>query len=64
MTKSFSQSDLFSENQFGFPKNRSYITAIIKVTEYIREQLDKKCKGHHRFLDLEKAFDTIVQSTT
>ena len=59
MTNFFSQSDLFSENQFGFPKKRSYITAINKVTEYIREQLDKKCKGHLRFLDLEKAFDTI-----
>ena len=57
----FSQSDLFSGNQYVFQKTRSRIIAIIEVTKYIREQLDKKVKDTFVSLILKK---NLKQSTT
>ena len=50
------------KTQMVFWKNQPGINALIGVTEYIREQLDKKSKGHLCFLDLKRAFDTIGQN--
>ena len=58
MTKSFSQCDFLSKNQYDFRKNRSCINAIVEVKDYLREQLDKKYERHFCFLDIQKAFDT------
>ena len=45
--------------QFGFRPKMSCVHAIVKVTEYIREQIDKKMTGQACFIDLKKAFDTL-----
>ena len=35
------------------------VQAIVKVTEYLREKIDKKMTGQASFIDLKKAFDTL-----
>ena len=47
--------------QFGFRPEMSCVQAIVKVTEYIREQIDKKMTGQACIIDLKKAFDTLNQ---
>ena len=49
---------LFS-NQFGFRKNNSTSTALIQITEKIKESIDKSKYGCGIFIDLRKAFDTV-----
>ena len=44
MTNFSSQVGLFSENQHGFQKNRSWVKAIIEVTKLIQEQLNNYVK--------------------
>ena len=46
-----------SIGQFGYRKQISTIDAILKSTEQIRLELNKKITG--AFLDLSKAFDSI-----
>ena len=52
---------LFS-NQFGFGKNISTSTALIQITEKIKESIDKSKYGCGIFIDLRKAFDTVNHS--
>ena len=52
---------LFS-NQFGFRKNNSTSTALIQITEKIKESIDKSKYGCGIFIDLRKAFDTVNHS--
>ena len=52
---------LFS-NQFGFRKNNSTSTALIQITEKIKESIDKSKYGCEIFIDLRKAFDTVNHS--
>ena len=39
----------------------SCVQAIVKVTEYLREQIDKKMTGQACIIDLKKAIDTLNQ---
>ena len=61
MTIFFHRVALFRKANMVFGKNRSTINAIIEVTEYLPEQLDKNCKVLDKLclLDLKKEFDTI-----
>ena len=50
---------LLSASQFGYRKQISTIDAILKSTEQIRLELNKKKNVTGAFLDLSKAFDSI-----
>ena len=49
---------IYYEKQFGFQKKRSCVSALIKLTEFIREGWDEKLVGRSCLVDLKKAFDT------
>lgn len=51
--------DILSHHQYGFREGRSTEDAILKLTSYIYDSLDKKIPTISIFLDLSKAFDTI-----
>ena len=51
--------NILFENQFGFRKHKSTIHALIKITEEIRESIEKNKYGCGIFIDLRKAFDTV-----
>ena len=46
------------QNQFGFRKNNSTTSALLQITEKIKETIDNKKYGCGIFIDLSKAFDT------
>ena len=48
-----------SPKQFGFQKGKSTLDAIICLTEYIYNNLNKKHHTLSIFVDLRKAFDTV-----
>ena len=50
---------LLSASQFGYREQNSTIDAILKSTEQIRLELNKKKKVTGAFLDLSKVFDSI-----
>ena len=51
--------NILYSKQFGFRKNNSTIDALIKITDKIRESVDKGKYGCGIFIDLRKAFDTV-----
>ena len=51
------ESNIIYELQFGFRQNFS--TALINLTETIRQALDEEYIGCGIFVDLQKAFDTF-----
>ena len=51
--------NILYNKQFGFRKNNSTIDALIKITDKIRESVDKGKYGCGIFIDLRKAFDTV-----
>ena len=51
--------NLIYDLQFGFQQKYSTSHALIHVTNKIREQLDKGKFGYGRFVDFQKAFDTV-----
>ena len=51
--------NILYSKQFGFRKNNSTIDALIKITDKIRESIDKGKYGCGIFIDLRKAFDTV-----
>ena len=53
---------LLSLNQYGFRPKKSCIHAIAKITEYIRDSIDRKKTGQACFVDLSKAYNTIDHS--
>ena len=53
------ENNILYNKQFGFRKNNSTIEALIKITENIRESIDKGKFGCDIFIDLRKAFDTV-----
>ena len=55
----FERKHLFSEAQFGFRKNKSTKTALIKFINNIQQTLDNGSKTAAIYLDLKKAFDTV-----
>ena len=62
MNSFFTKNNLFSSNQFGFRSKRSCSHAIAEVTDYIRNEIDKRGSGIACFIDLKKAFDTLDHS--
>ena len=59
ITSFLEREQLLSASQFGYRKPISTIDAILKSTEQIRLELNKKKKVTGAFLDLSKAFDSI-----
>ena len=51
--------NILYSKQFGLRKNNSTIDALIKITDKIRESVDKGKYGCGIFIDLRKAFDTV-----
>ena len=51
--------NILYSKQFGFRKNNSTVNALIKITEKIKEYIDKGKYGCGIFIDLRKAFDTV-----
>ena len=52
----------FTENQFGFRKNKSTSSALTTVLDDVIGQLNRSETGIVAFLDFQKAFDTINHS--
>ena len=61
ITSFLEREHLLSASQFGFRKQISTIDAILKSTEQIRLELNRKKNVTGAFLDLSKAFDSINQ---
>lgn len=55
----FETNNLFSPNQFGFRKNCSTTHALMSLTDYIYESIDKDKVCPIIMLDLQKAFDSV-----
>ena len=53
------RNQLFASSQFGFRSEKSCADAIMLVTEYMRDAIDKNSSGQACFIDLQKAFDTL-----
>ena len=51
---------LFSLMQFGFRSKRSYTHSISTIKEYFRTQIDNKLSSRASFIDVKKAFESIV----
>ena len=58
----FSKNKLISNFQSGFQPRRSCITALVKVSDDIREGFDEGKIGIIGFLDFSKAFDCVKHS--
>ena len=54
-----SQSDLLSDFQSGFLKKHSTETALVYLTDYILERMDRQMITGAVFIDLKKAFDLV-----
>ena len=54
------ESNIIYDLQFGFRQNFSTSHALINLTEKIRQALDEGYIGCSIFVDLQKAFDTVV----
>ena len=51
--------DLLSVNQSGFRKKHSTETAIVYLTDYILDHMDRQMSTGVVFIDLKKAFDLV-----
>ena len=51
--------NILFQNQFGFRKNNSTTSALLQITEKIKESIDNKKYGCGIFIDLSKTFDTV-----
>ena len=51
--------DLLSDFQSGFRKKHSTETAVVYLTDYILEQMDRQMITGAVFIDLKKAFDLV-----
>ena len=59
MVNFFNTNKLFSPMQFGFRAKHSCVHAIVSITDYMRDEIDKRNSGQACFLDLKKAFDSL-----
>ena len=53
------ESNLYSDNQHGFRKQRSCVTQLIEVLDDLTEMLDEGMDIDILYLDFRKAFDTV-----
>ena len=60
MQKVLSENNIIYDLQFGFRQNFSTAHALINLTENIRQALDEGYIGCEIFVDLQKAFDTLL----
>jgi hypothetical protein len=51
---------MLSEHQFGFRRNKSFEHAILELTDKISKAMDEGLYTIGIFLDLSKAFDTVL----
>ena len=51
--------DLLSDYQLGFRKKHSTETAVVYLTDYILEHMDRQMITWAVFIDLKKAFDLV-----
>ena len=51
--------DLLSDYQSGFRKKHSTETAVVYLTDYILEHMDRQMITGTVFIDLKKAFDLV-----
>lgn len=56
------ESNIISENQFGFIKNRGTSNALNFLSDFLYSNLDKSKPTIVAFIDLAKAFDTVDHS--
>ena len=54
------ENNLYSECQHGFRKKRSRVTQLIEVYDKITEMIDDGKSVDIMYLDLRKAFDSIL----
>ena len=59
MNSFFTKNDLISSIRLGFRSKRNGY-AIAEVTDYIRNEIDKRDSGIACFIDLKKDFDTLT----
>jgi hypothetical protein len=57
------QNKLLCENQFGFQAGYSTVHHLLKLTNYVANEINKKHYMVGIFLDLKKAFDTVPHRT-
>ena len=55
----FDDNNLLSEQQYGFRANLSAELAAVKLVDYIKYSIDRKCTHVIIYIDLSKAFDTL-----
>ena len=55
----FDDNNLLSEQQYGFRANHSAELAAVKLDDYIKYSIDRKCTPVNIYIDLSKAFDTL-----
>ena len=55
----FCKENILRNTQNGFREKRSCIDTINSVTEFMRNEIERKNKGQACFIDLQKAFDTL-----
>ena len=56
------ENNLLTDYQYGFRKNRSTRDAVTKLTDHIKESMDKSKVTGALYMDLRKAFDTVNHS--
>ena len=59
MAEYFEVNSLFSEQQFGFRKQRNTVSGILDLVSYIRDGFENKKHTGTTFCDLSKAFDCV-----
>ena len=59
MVKFFNKNNIFTPAQYGFRPKYSCAHAIAEITDFIRDEIDKKSNGIACFIDLQKAFDSL-----
>ena len=55
----FDDINLLSEQQYGFRANHSAELAAVKLVDYIKYSIDRKCTPVNIYIDFSKAFDTL-----
>ena len=55
----WTEHDLLSDYQSGFRKKHSTETAVVYLTDYILENMDRQMITGTMFIDLKKAFDLV-----